>query len=296
MTQFDSNHQSSYVQKIRVFLKMQKQGFTKTAGLRNSKEPLCRGRIPCYPKEAVEALEAAANLKAIRCEANDTTIGERFRLARDYCGLTDSAVAKSFGVSRELVRQWGVGVNRPTNIPALSAYLGVPQAWLEDGDISALPANSHIGVRLGTQAKQYREMLYGMTVSFLAELDEGVSQLEAQAFIEQRVMTHATTSETARRAGGRWQLIQERLLFAHWSALPDRGLTRRLWSDEVEAMIEEELATKHSVYAAWHSLKTRCETKGLAFPKMVSLHKRIHQQRKHQDQFGVAFILDRDKN
>lgn len=295
MTQFDSNQQSSYVQKIRVFLKMKKQGFTQTAGLRN-KEPICHGRIPCYPKEAVEALEFAANLKAIRCEANDTTLGERFRLARDYCGLSDSAVARNFGVSRELVRRWGVGLNRPTNLQALSAYLGVPLEWLEDGDSSVLPANSHVGVRLGNEAKRYREALYGMTVNLLAELDEGVSQLEAQALIEQTVMTHEAFSETARRAGGRWQVVQAQLLFAPWNALPERGLTRRLWSDEVEAMIEEELTTKHSVYAAWHSLKTRCETKGLAFPKMISLHKRIDQQRKRQEKFGVTFILDKDIN
>lgn len=295
MTQFDSNHQSSYVEKIRVFLKMKKQGFNETAGLRRDER--CRkGRIPSYPQEAVEALEAAANSKAIRCEASNTTVGERFRLARDYCGLTDSAVARRFGVSRELVRRWGVGLNYPTNLQALSAYLGVPQVWLEKADVNALPADSHIGVRLGSEARKFREALYGMTVSILAELEEDVSQADAQVFIEQMVMTREDFSETARRAGGRWQMVHGGLQFAPWAPLPARGLVRRLWSDEVETIIEEELATKHSVYAAWHSLKARCETKGLAFPKMISLHKRIEHQRKRQEKFGVTFILDKDKN
>jgi hypothetical protein len=169
--------------------------------------------------------------------------------------------------------------------------LDVPLLWLEYGEISSLPANSHLGVRVGKEGLMYREMIREMTKEFLLENSDMIPWQHVQTIIEFKVMTETDFASAARRAGGRWQVVGDNLYFAPWIPLPDRGLTRRYWSDEVEAMIEEELTLKPSVYAAWHSLKLRCEEKNLAYPKMISLHKRIESRKKREAKFGIEFNL-----
>jgi transcriptional regulator with XRE-family HTH domain len=289
MSQFESNHTSRYVQNLRKFLKIKKDKFSIVAGLRS--EPNRKGRLPTVTNEAISALEDAANQKAARCEIVNTTMGYRYRLARDYAGYTDSDVAREFGVSRELVRRWGIGLNRPTKIAKLAEYLDVPVEWLEHGDVNSLPANSHIGARVGKEAISYREEIYGMTILALASLSDEASSGDIQMYIENIVMANLSLSEAARCAGGRWQLVNDNLYFAPWISLPQPGLSRRYWSDEVEAIIEEELAKKQSVYAAWHAIKSRCEIAGFDYPKMITLHKRLEKSRKWSEKFGIDFNL-----
>jgi DNA-binding transcriptional regulator YiaG len=290
MSQFDSHSQSQYLENLRAFMHMKKQDFAETAKLRP--EQLGRkGRLPTYPTASVEELENAANNKALFAESFETTVGERMRIARDYQKLSDAALAREMDVSRELIRRWGIGLNRPSNFSRLALVLNVPMEWLKFGRAINLPANSHIGVRVGAEAKKYREVLFGMTSAFISTIAENLSEENIQTFIENEVMSCPAFAETARRAGGRWQFISGQLKFAAWVPLAERGLTRRLWSDEVEVMIEEELSTKHSIYAAWRSLKTRCEIKSLSYPKMINLIKRHDRKRKWLEKFGIVFNL-----
>jgi transcriptional regulator with XRE-family HTH domain len=289
MCKFQSNHKSRYVQNLRKFLRIKKENFSIVAGLR--KEPKQRGKLPAYSDAAISALEDAANKKAAQCEVSTTTIGERYKLARDYKGCTDSDVAREFMLSRELVRRWGIDLNRPTKVEKLAKYLDVPVNWLENGDVRSLPANSHIGVRVGKEAYIYREEIYAMTISALMSLSTEASTADIQMHIENIVMSKPLFSEAARRAGGRWQLVNDNLYFAPWISFPQPGLSRRYWSDEVEAIIEEELAKKQSVYAAWHAIQCRCEIEGFDYPKMISLHKRIERSRKWSEKFGIDFNM-----
>jgi transcriptional regulator with XRE-family HTH domain len=289
MSQFDTNQKSKYVEFLRKFLNMKKQNFKATAGLKTNSNR--KGRLPTYPEEAIKALENAVNAKAGLCEIGTTTVGERYILARDYKGYTDAHVAREFGVSRELIRRWGIGLNQPTKISKLAKFLDVPEVWLAHGDAKSLPADSHIGVRVGDEARRYREELYSMTVTVIADLPEESSTAEMQVFIENTVMTQSWLVEAARRAGGRWQVVFDHLYFAPWVPFPATELTRRYWSDEVEEIIREELINQRSVYAAWHAVKERCESKGWKYPKMISLHKRNEKDRERINKFGINFEL-----
>lgn len=289
MSQFDNYTTSGYVESLRQFLGMKKRNFQRDAGLAPA-DTQRRGRLPSYPEEAIANLESQVNAKAARAEATDSTLGERFQIARDYKGFTDASVSREMGVSRELVRRWGLDINKPSDLPRLAEVLDVPEAWLESGDPKFLPANSHVGVRVGEAAMDFREQLYGMTTVVLADLPENASDSEAQAFLERAVFSRPWLAEAARRSGGRWQIVQGALLFAPWVPIAEHGLTRRYWSDTVEAMIQEELASKPSVYAAWHSLKARCEAMNMnedEYPKLISLHKRIEKERMRAEKFGV---------
>jgi hypothetical protein len=287
MSQFDERSQTQYIGKIRVFLNM------KCADFRAIIDAASKGnRIERHARPSVaviETLESRVNAKAARCEASDTSFAERYCIARDYRGLSDAAVAKDLGLSREACRKWKIGRNLPMNMAALAGFLNVPLDWLVAGGETCLPANSHLGVRLGQEALKYRETLYGATLSLLTELDDGASVQETQVFIDHAVMSRQALSELARRAGGRWQLVQGQFEFAPWVCLVDvePDLTRRLWTDEVEAMISEELASKPTVYAAWQSLARRCSEMGTEFPQKISLYKRLERLRKLKDKFGV---------
>lgn len=290
MSQFDKYTTAEYVEGLRVFLNVKKQNFQREAGLVRDPESKRRGRLPGYPAEAVAQLEDAVNEKAARCEAPESTIGERYRIARDYLGLTDSQVARELGVSRELVRRWGENIHRPTCLPQLAELLNAPLAWLEDGGEQNLPANSHIGVRVGEQALLWREQLYSMTLQVIADLPDEADVQQAQAFIEQAVFNQPEMAQAARRAGGRWQTVGATLLFAPWIPIEEHGLTRRYWSDEVETIINEELASKPSIYGAWEAMKARCEAMGLdktQYPARISLHKRIEKEKLRAEKFGV---------
>lgn len=294
MSQFDKYTVAEYVEGLRVFLNIKKQGFQREAGLVRDPDTKRKGRLPSYPADAIAALEREVNLKAERCESTESTLGERYRAARDYLGYTDSQVARELGVSRELARRWGENLHRPTCMPQLAELLQVPLEWLETGDEQYLPANSHIGVRVGIEeggeAAYWREQLYSMTLGVVAELPDDADVHQAQAYIEDAVFTNPEMAKVARRAGGRWQSVGATLLFSPWIPIPEHGLTRRYWSDDVEAVINEELATNPTVLGAWHAMKTRCEAMGLdatQYPKLISLHKRIEKERIRAEKFGV---------
>lgn len=289
MSQFDRYTVTEYVEALRCFLDISKRNFLKDHGFIENDEPR-QGRLPKYKDEPVQAVEALVNRKAERCEALDTTVGERYRIARDYMGLNDAQVSRELGVSRELVRRWGSDIHRPSNMAALATLLNVPLAWLEEGGEHNLPANSHLGVRVGDEGKLWREQLYGLTQAVVSEIPDAADEAYSQAFIEWAVYNRFDLARAARRAGGRWQIVSNTLLFSPWVPIPEHGLTKRLWSDEVEAIIQEELATKPSVYGAWEGLKKRCEALGLGpdeFPKRISLHKRVEKERDRAEKFGV---------
>ncbi|GBG14376.1 diguanylate phosphodiesterase [Novimethylophilus kurashikiensis] len=290
MSQFDKYTTAEYVEGLRVFLNIKKQGFQREAGLVRDPGTKRKGRLPSYPQEAIKLLEDEVNKKAALCESATTTFGERFRIARDYLGYNDSQVARQLGVSRELVRRWGENIHRPSCVPELAELLQVPLDWLEYGGEEYLPANSHIGVRVGEENLLWREQLFGMTLDVVAELPDDVDVPQAQAYIEDAVFTRYDLAHAARRAGGRWQTVGATLLFSPWIPIKEHGLMRRYWSDEVEAIISEELDLNQTVLAAWEAVKARCEALGLSseqYPKLISLHKRIEKERTRAETFGV---------
>lgn len=296
MSQFDRYTVTEYVEAMRSFLGLNKRTFLKDFGFVQEGDDR-KGRLKResygqngVASEAVQAIEAMVNAKANRCEASDTTLGERYKLARDYLGYTDAYVAKLMGVSRELVRRWGADIHRPSNIAELAKELQVPVDWLAEGGEENLPANSHLGVRVGEEALLWREQLYGLTQAVVADIPDDQDEAYAQATIEWAVYNHFELARAARRAGGRWQVVSNTLLFAPWIPIPEHGLSKRYWSDEVEAIIQEELANQPTVYGAWESLRQRCEAMGLGpddFPKRISLHKRVEKERLRAEKFGV---------
>lgn len=290
MSQFDRYTITEYVESLRSFLDISKRNFLRDYGFVSEADEPRKGRLPKYKDEPIKALEALANQKAARAELSTTTIGERFCIARDYMGMNDAEVSRAVGVSRELVRRWGADIHRPTVLDKLAEVLNVPEDWLANGGEEYLPASSHIGVRVGDEAMNWREQLYGLTQSVVADLPEGADESYAQAFIEWAVYNKFELAQAARRAGGRWQLVNNTLFFAPWVPIPEHGLSKRFWSDEVEAIIQEELQYKPSIYGAWEAIRARCEAMGLgpsAYPKRISLHKRLERERMRMEKFGV---------
>lgn len=290
MSQFDRYTVTEYVESLRSFLDISKRSFLRDYGFVEEADEPRKGRLPKYKEEPIKALEALANAKAARAESTETTVGERFRIARDYMGLNDAQVSRDLGVSRELVRRWGADIHRPAMMDQIAELLNVPRAWLESGGEGNLPANSHVGVRVGEEALDAREQLYGLTQAVVADLPDNADESYAQAFIEWSVFNKFELAQAARRAGGRWQIVSNTLLFSPWVPIPEHGLSKRFWSDEVEAIIQEELATKPSVYGAWEGMRARCEAMGLsedAYPKRISLHKRVEKERARAEKFGV---------
>lgn len=290
MSQFDRYTVTEYVEAMRAFLDLSKRNFLRDYGFVKDADEPRKGRLPRYDEQPIKALEALVNQKAARAEAPDTTIGERFRIARDYMGLNDAEVSRALGVSRELVRRWGADVHRPSNLEAIATLLNVPVRWLEDGGEENLPANSHIGVRVGDEAMTWREQMYGLTQKVVADLPDDADESFAQASIEWQVFDRFEMAQAARRAGGRWQIVSNTLLFSPWVPIPEHGLSKLFWAPEVEAIIQEELASKETVYGAWEALRKRCEAMGLgpdAYPKRISLHKRVEKERLRAEKFGV---------
>jgi DNA-binding transcriptional regulator YiaG len=294
MSQFDRYTVTEEVEAMRAFLDISKRNFLREYGFVDEVDEPRKGRLPKYKDEPVKALQEMVNQKAARCEAPDTTVGERYKLARDYMGMNDAQVSRELGVSRELVRKWGLDMHRPSNMEALATLLNVPQKWLEEGGEQNLPANSHLGVRVGDEALYWREQLYGLTQAVVADLPDGADESYAQAAIEWAVYQTFELAQAARRAGGRWQIVMNEagstLLFSPWVPIPEHGLSKRFWTDEVESIIQEELANKPSVYGAWEAVRQRCEAMGLgpeAYPKRISLHKRAEKDRIRAERFGV---------
>ncbi|WP_126223646.1 helix-turn-helix domain-containing protein [Burkholderia ambifaria] len=296
MSQFDRYTTTEYVEALRKFLNVSKRNFLREAGFVDEEAEPRKGRLPRYKEEPILALEELVNEKGARCEAPDSTIGERYRIARDYKGLSDAEVSRVLGVSRELVRRWGADIHRPSSLDKLSELLDVPQKWLEEGcgeDCQNLPANSHLGVRVGEESKFWREQLYNMTLSVLGEIPEETDDVSyIQAYVEWTVYNRPPMAQAARRAGGRFHLMEgvSDPLFVPWVPIPPHETGRQLWSDEVEAIIDEELVRQHSVYAAWAALKKRCDELGIPedqYPKRISLHKRVEKEKARMEKFGV---------
>lgn len=307
MSQFDRYTSAERVDAMRVFLAEPRREFMKKAGfISPRKTGSGKGRLPMYAEAPLLALDARVNAKAARCEANDTTFGERLMLARDYAGMSDSQVAAALGVSREMVRRWVANINGTTRTTELAELLGVPEVWLTQGGEQNLPANTHLGVRVGGvyykevdgkrvvshvgENARCRERLYSLTQSVLAELPDDATESYTQAYIEWAVFNRFELAQWARRAGGRWQIVSNRLLFSPWIPIQEHGLTRRLWSDEVEAIIQEELATHPTVPAAHAAIAARCTALGLSsseFPKQITLHKRLEKERERAELYGV---------
>ena len=290
MSQFDCYTKAEYVEKMRLFLRKKKQGFLLENNLVPADYTPRKGRLPSYEEAPIAELELEVNLKAEKAEADGLKLGERLRIARDYQNISDAELGKQMGVSRELARLWGESVHKPACIAELAEFLKVPLAWLEYGGKAHLPANSHIGVRVGAESLACKEQLYAKTVELLSEIPEDADVEFAQAYIEWAIHNKDDLKNIARRAGGRWQAVGGTLLFAPWVPIAEHGLSRRYWTDEVEAMIQEELATKPTVYGAWESLKQRCEAMGLTpdeFPRRISLHKRVEKERQRAEQYGV---------
>lgn len=304
MSLFDRYTNAEYVDAMRVFLDEPRRDFMKKAGFTANRGSDI-GRLPKYDEVPLRALEDRVNAKAARCEASDTEFGERLMLARDYAGMSDSDIAKALGVSREIVRRWVANINGTSRITELAQLLSVPEAWLEKGGEQYLPANSHLGVRVGgvyfkDEARKvpsfigenaiYREQLYALTQSVLSELPEEATESYTQAFIEWAVYNRFELAQAARRAGGRWQIVSNKLLFSPWMPIQERGLTRRKWSDEVEAIIQQEMDSNESVFGAWAAIEAKCKALGLSedeYPKRITLHKRVEMERKRAEQFGV---------
>jgi transcriptional regulator with XRE-family HTH domain len=250
------------------------------------------GRRPAYSKDVVTALEARVNEKMLLAESVLTSLGQRIALAKDLKGWSNFDIAKRIGVSREAVRCWLSGKNRPASLFALAKVLDVPALWLENGGEKHLPADSHLGRFVGDEMATFREALYGKTQALIAKLPDDFSETKTQQAIESAVFADSELARLARRSGGRWQYLEGDLRFAPWIeplSLPD--LKRRYWSDEVEVMIAEELEANISTYAAWHSLKARCIACGLPYPAKISLYKRLDKRRRLEEKHGIRFNL-----
>lgn len=280
MSRFDSRYEPQYVERLRKFLGIPKENFLYASGLATG--PKKTGRVPAYPRSAVAAIEAQANFKAARCEAGDTTLGERLVLARDYAFDFDANIARRLGVSRELVRRWRNGLGNPseTLLDGLADVLGVPTDWLRHGGEQYLPAHSHLGLRFGVEALHWRGLL---RADIIAEAGDDI----ASSAIDALVARNSDLSDMARRAGGRWHFDEE-WFFAPWEPMVEPGLQRRYWSDETEVIIEEELEANTSVYAAWRRISQRCESLGLAYPVEISLYKRKEKERQRRERWGVV--------
>lgn len=291
MSHFDCYTSPEYVQRLRAFLKLPKSDFLRTTGLTDLPASGRKGRLPRYHTAAIKALEEQVNARAKEAETA-TEFAPRYLIARDYKGLSNAEIARLFGVSRELTRLWAKGLCLPRDISVLASALEVSESWLVKGGEEYLPANSHIGVRVGFEAMQCREQLYAMTTTILAAVSDEAGEGELQSFIEESVSTSPMMSKMARRAGGRWLVFGGELQFAPWVPIQEHGLSRRFWSDEVEAMIDDELASNSTVYGAWHALRARCLVLGLSdseYPKLITLHKRISKARERTKRFGIRF-------
>ena len=298
MSQFYRYTATEYVEALRSFLGIKKQGFLRENGFTDESRPVTRGRLPKYAQEPIKVLEQKVNERAALAESKDSTLAQRISIARDYKGTSDAELSREMNLSRETVRRWAEGISKPskTDLLRLAEILEVSPLWLEQGGEEHLAANSPIGVRVGAEAETYKEQLYGLTLKQVGELPEDSDMDYIQTYLEWAVVNNPEMAAIARRAGGRWQVcktnhvIKHPVVFAPWEPIHEHGLGKRLWSDEVEAMIEEELTQNSTTYAAWKALAKRCEALGLgadAYPRKISLYKRLDHERDRIEKFGV---------
>lgn len=285
MGQFDKYSAVDYVNSLHVFLQKMGASFFVDNEILSDEHTKNRVQNHRYTEDAVNKLENEVNLEAERAEAIDTTLGERIRIAAAYKGFSSAEVAKLMGVSRELVQFWVEDIRHPGHSQALAQILDVPTAWLDLGGEQHLPANSHIGVRVGQESLKYRKNLYAKTLELIPKISEFADMEYAQAFIEQQVFSDQVLTQIARKTGGRWHILNGHLVFSPWAPTESHQKNHRNWSDKLEAMIEEELSSKPSAYGAWNSLKARCTAIGLTkeqLPNKITLHRRL-EIKQHQN-------------
>ena len=211
MSFFETEDQAGYIQRLARFVL----------------HPLPNGWVASA--ELIDALESKANLKASRVEHPSLCFSERFCLGADYLGMTLPAVARTLSVSYETVRDWSLDEDKPEDMEALANLLKVPRRWLEEGGIEHLPANSHIGGRVGKQARELREILFSQTLENVGEVTDDANAAEIQLWLDSVVNMIPTLKSTSRRAGGRWQIIQGNWMFAPW--FPRVLIRQKHWPD-----------------------------------------------------------------
>lgn len=285
---FENDSKESYLKAMLRFLRTSRAHFDREGG--GSGDSQARRTRRAVTAELLRSVEADVNQKSSRVESLDTTFGERYRLARDYVGLIDAEVARRLDVSREIVRQWSNDLARPrvTRLAELAMLLEVPVSWLESGSLSQLAANSRLGVRVGADRTVWKETLYALTVRYLGDCCDEVSEEKCNESIGVAIDSMEEMKHAARKAGGRWLMAAGRLVFCAWRPLKYQGPKRRLWPAETELIIEAELSRNGSTYAAWQVIRERCTEAGLPYPKRVTLHKRVQRKRAHEERFGVV--------
>lgn len=281
MSYFDENTASKYVEKLLSFVS-DKQ-IPNLESHENQAESIEKqsGTTKSYCAEEIEDLEKVVNEKAKRAEANDSTFEERLCIAKDYKRLNDADVEDLIKVDCDVIRLRGEISHSSDEITRIARVLDVPAIWLQYGGEVHLPANSHIGVRVGKESFMYRESLYSKTIELYSNASENCDPDCVQALVEQQLENDQELSKISRRAGGQWRVVRGALIFVAWVKSEELHPTCETWSDEVEAMIAEELSTKTTVYSAWLSLKARCEAMGLSkgkYPSNVELHKRREKE------------------
>ena len=291
MSIFDAYTTAEAAEIKRQFLRLPKKDFLHNAGLVPASAKGRPGRYARYSEKALGALDDQVNAKAARAETA-TLFAERLQLARDYQRTTDAEIGRAIGVSRELVRQWCSGRAYPRNTARLADILKVPEKWLVDGGVENLPADSQLGVRVGDEAMRERTVLRDLTETVLQTMPKGMEVAVIQAFLEEKVRTDVILSKLARRSGGRWQVNptirhDDTLCFAPWVPIHQHGLSKRFWSDEVEALIADKLESGKSIYALWQDLKNKCEASGWDYPQKITLYKRISKERERARQYGI---------
>lgn len=283
MTMFDARSEHRYCANLRRFLKMSFDEFLDAAGL----PPQTRSGKPLrYPRAAVQCLEALVNAKAAECESTKTSVARRLRIAMDYQHMSDAVLGRALGVSRAAVSLWVSGKNEPAahRVDLMAQVLDVPVDWLILGDAECLPADSHIGVRVGTEAKLWRLELREIT----KDLVGGLSDEDAfNEFVEQLCADSYPFRSASRRAGGRWLATEGDLVFAQWHPLVPEKLQRRYWPDPVEAKLEDLSGQDGATtIAVWRQLKAWCDQQGYQCPKPITLYQRARKLREHSKRFG----------
>jgi len=291
MSQFAAYTTPEAVEIKRQFLREPKKEFLRIAGLVPDVVQRRAGRHHRYDEQALKALDDKVNAKAVHAETA-ATFAERLQLARDYQLTTDAQIGRAMRVSRELVRQWCAGMVYPRDTARLADIMQVPEAWLVHGGEERLPADSPIGVRVGDEAMLFRAILREQTETLLQGMPKGVPTADIQASIEEQVRTDAHLSQLARRAGGRWHFNpmvrhDDVLVFAPWVPIHEHGLSKRFWSDDVEALVADKMASGESIYGIWQELKRECEAKGWQYPTKIALYKRVEKLRERIARFGI---------
>jgi transcriptional regulator with XRE-family HTH domain len=289
MSFFAAKNQAQHMGKIRAFLEEPKSGFISKFGLKADPAELRYGRLRVYPISAINAVYAIVNIKSGLTEKTDSSFGERLSLAQAYLGMGNAKLARHLMVSRELVRRWRLGSNRFLgDLCQLANLLQVSEKWLEFGGEEHLQANTHLGQRLGVEAKHFKELLYAETTSLISNLADYSSENELIVKIELAVFESPSLARLARRSGGRWQIQDGALHFSPWVSPPKKQIRiDKVWPIETEDVIRQELALKPSIYGAYSAIKNRCECLGVLYPALITLHKRASNAKKKELEYGV---------